>query len=160
MVTRRSFLALAAALPALGARAADVTELNWDDLIPGASPRRGAGLAGVVQHGQIDPGQSMPMGVVTRYNGSRVRLPGFVIPIEYSGAGVTSFILVPYVGACIHVPPPPPNQLVMVTTQIPYENNELFTPVEVTGLFETAQTRMELAEIGYRMEAERIAPYR
>ncbi|CAN0590062.1 unnamed protein product, partial [Ectocarpus sp. 12 AP-2014] len=66
----------------------------------------------------------------------------------------------PYVGACIHVPPPPPNQLVLVTTDRPYENDGLFEPVVVTGMFGTAHTSTQLAEIGYALSADRIEPYR
>ena len=46
-------------------------------------------------------------------NGERIRIPGFVIPLEKSGSKVTEFLLVPYFGACIHTPPPPPTRLSM-----------------------------------------------
>ncbi len=43
-----------------------------------------------------------------------VRVPGFIVPLEDSATEATEFLLVPYQGACIHVPPPPPNQIVHV----------------------------------------------
>ena len=55
-------------------------------------------------------------------DGVTVRLPGYIIPVDLGADGVTSFVLVPYVGACIHVPPPPANQLVFVTTEKPWPN--------------------------------------
>ena len=58
-------------------------------------------------------------------NGAYVKLPGFIVPLEIASEGVSDFILVPYLGACIHVPPPPPNQLVFVKATEPWPNTEL-----------------------------------
>ncbi|MCB1814569.1 MAG: DUF3299 domain-containing protein, partial [Candidatus Competibacteraceae bacterium] len=52
--------------------------------------------------------------VVDQLDGRDVRIPGFLLPLNYEGEKVTEFLLVPVVGACIHVPPPPPNQMVHV----------------------------------------------
>jgi hypothetical protein len=102
----------------------------------------------------------MSTGVVTDYNGKTVRLAGFVIPLDYEGTGITAFMLVPYIGACIHVPPPPANQLVFVTTEEPYEDGGLYEPVTVTGMFGTASTKTQLADVGYALSADKIEPYR
>ncbi len=96
----------------------------------------------------------------TALDGVSVKLPGFIIPLDYDGTGVTAFMLVPYIGASIHVPPPPANQLVLVTTERPYESDRLFSPVTVTGMFGTASTSTQLAEIGYALSADRVMPYR
>ncbi|MEL6104153.1 MAG: DUF3299 domain-containing protein [Pseudomonadota bacterium] len=165
---RRRFLATTAACPVLmvagAAYAKDVIELEWDDLIP--EGKSGVLLdklrqMGVVRHGQLSTGfeQEEARAVTDAYNGEIVRLPGFVVPLDFSGTGVTAFILAPFVGACIHVPPPPANQLVLVTTEEPYEYDGLFEPVYVTGMFGTAATGTALAEIGYAMSAEKIVPY-
>jgi hypothetical protein len=89
-----------------------------------------------------------------------VRLPGFVVPIDQRGTGVTAFILVPFAGACVHVPPPPANQLVFVTTETPYESKGLFEPVNVIGMFGVSSLRTHLAEIGYALSADKIEPFR
>ena len=91
--------------------------------------------------------------------GQVVRLPGFIVPIDYSGTGVTAFILVPFVGACVHVPPPPANQLVFVTTEKPYESSGLYEPVNVVGMFGTASMSTQLADIAYALSADHIEPY-
>ncbi|MDJ0824007.1 MAG: DUF3299 domain-containing protein [Rhodobacter sp.] len=168
MLTRRHILtALAAgplALAPWSARAKDYIDLDWDDLIPdgdgGTLLRTLRGL-GVVEHGQLTTGfeQEEARAVTDRYNGMIVRLPGFVVPLDFESTGVTAFILAPFVGACIHVPPPPANQLVLVTTERPYEYEGLYDPVYVTGMFGTAATATALAEIGYAMSAENITPY-
>src|SRR5687768_227568 len=51
---------------------------------------------------------------LSQANGKRVRVPGYMVPLDDSASGVDEFILVPYYGACIHTPPPPPNQMVYV----------------------------------------------
>ncbi|WP_428517255.1 DUF3299 domain-containing protein [Roseovarius sp.] len=56
-------------------------------------------------------------GIRTDWTGKTVQPWGFIVPLDHEGTGVTAFILVPYVGACVHVPPPPANQLVFVTTR-------------------------------------------
>ena len=81
----------------------------------------------------------------------------FIVPIGFKGSSVTSFILVPYFGACVHVPPPP-NQLVFVTTETPYESEGLFEAVNGAGVLGTDPTSARLAEIGYALSADRIEP--
>ena len=97
-------------------------ELDWADLIPKQpdGSQTSSVTKGVVRHGQMStPGNLTALNdVTTEYRGKTVRLPGFAVPLDYASVGVTSLLLVPYVGACIHVPPPP-NQLVLVTTNEP-----------------------------------------
>lgn len=162
-VSRRRILASFAALAAFpgGLRAEDVIDLEWEDLLPKDQATIPPSLRGILPHDQSDLAASQPRstGIRTDWNGRIVRLPGFIVPIEYKGTGVTAFILVPYVGACVHVPPPPANQLVFVTTGQPYESKGLFEPVNVIGMFGAASTSTQLAEIGYALSAELIEPY-
>ena len=161
---RRAVLAALGALivSAKGATARDYIDLNWTDLVPEGQPAIPPSLQGLIQHDGPDmSGQQPPsQGVRTEWNGEIVRLPGFVVPIDYSGTGVTAFILVPFVGACIHVPPPPANQLVFVTTEKPFESTGLFEPVNVIGMFGTASTSTQLADIAYALSADHIEPFR
>jgi len=66
-------------------------------------------------------------------NGQQVRLAGYVLPLEMDGLKTTEFLLVPYVGACIHEPVPPANQIVLVKFAQGIEVNGRFTPVWVQG---------------------------
>nr|WP_172297251.1 DUF3299 domain-containing protein [Pseudoruegeria sp. HB172150] len=164
---RRSLLgqiALLPVLPSLARAAGDVVELEWADLIPdgdGGVKLDALRKLGVVQHGELTTGfeQEEAAAVTNAYNGKIVRLPGFVVPLDFDATGITAFILAPFVGACIHVPPPPANQLVFVTTESPFESKGLYEPVYVTGMFGTAATGTQLAEIGYALSAEKIESY-
>ena len=153
-------LASLAAWPGAG-RAEEVIDLDWEDLLPEGQTTLPPALQHLLPHAPSDMAASQPLstGVRTDWNGRIVRLPGFIVPIDHKGAGVTAFILVPFVGACVHVPPPPANQLVFVTTGEPYETKGLFEAVNVTGMFGTASTSTQLAEIGYALSADLIEPY-
>ncbi len=145
------------------AQADEVIDLDWDDLLPEGQMTVPNALQGLVDHDESAPlfsQQPESTGVRTDWNGQIVRLPGFIIPIDYDGTGITAFILVPYVGACVHVPPPPANQLVFVTTPTPYESEGLFEPVNVVGMFGVSSISTQLADIGYALSADRIEPYR
>jgi hypothetical protein len=161
---RRAFLAGLAAVGLLpgNARAEDFIDLDWEDLLPESETAIPRAFRGVIDHASaplIDQ-QPASSGVRTEWNGQIVRLPGFVVPIDYKGSGVTAFILVPYAGACVHVPPPPANQLVFVSTETPYETKGLFEPVNVTGMFGVSSISTQLAQVGYALSADKIEPFR
>ena len=164
MVDRRSLVAGALACAALpwAARAEAVVDLTWPDLLPEGEFILPPSLQALVDHDGPDMSGRQPpsSGLRTDWNGQTVRLSGYVVPIEYRGTGVTAFILVPYVGACIHVPPPPANQLVLVTTSIPFETRGLFQAVTVTGMFGAASTSTQIAEIGYALSADEVSPFK
>ena len=97
--------------------------------------------------------------VVTALHDQTVKLPGFVVPLEGDGQVVNEFLLVPYFGACIHVPPPPSNQIVHVTSELGVLMDALYQPFWIEGPLKVEQTSSELAEAGYQMEAEKIYAY-
>lgn len=163
-INRRKLIASFGALgvtPQL-AWAEDYVDLEWTDLVPDGQPAIPPVILGLLQHDQLPLSSQQPesMGVRTDWNGQIVRLPGFIVPIDFSGSGVTAFILVPFVGACVHVPPPPANQLVFVTTNTPYESSGLYEPVNVIGMFGTASMSTQLADIAYALSADEIVPFR
>ena len=136
-------------------------DLKWSDLVPDAAGTAPQIPTGVIQHGEMStpaPQQS-DAPVTFDYNGKTVRIPGYIVPLDYDGTGTKEFLLVPYVGACIHVPPPPANQLVFVSAEKPYEFKFMFEPVYVTGEFNTAAMSTDLAEVGYSLAANKIEPY-
>jgi hypothetical protein len=101
-------------------------------------------------------------------NGKSIRMPGYVLPLEFDGSETTEFLLVPFVGACIHVPPPPPNQIVHVNFPRGFKSPGLYTPVYVTGRLAAIGGTVDLSltdgqtpvETGYRLEAVTVEPYK
>ena len=67
--------------------------------------------------------------------------------------------MVPYVGACIHVPPPPPNQIIYVTSEDGIEVGGMFEPVWAMGTLQTASLSSDLADVGYMMTLDKTEPY-
>lgn len=137
-------------------------DLEWADLLPVGDTTLPPELFSLTDHSKTIPSSQQPIsnGVRKDWNGQIVRLPGFIVPLDHSGTGVTAFILVPFVGACVHVPPPPANQLVFVTTNTPYESKGLYEPVNVIGMFGTSSVKTQLAEIAYALSADQIVPYK
>jgi len=105
--------------------------------------------------------------LVQDLDGKDVRIPGYVLPTEFSGNKVVEFLLVPYVGACVHTPAPPANQMVHVKVDEGFTSEGLFAPVWVTGQIKTAVSTQSLSlndgtmevEAGYQISASDIAPY-
>jgi hypothetical protein len=122
----------------LAAPDAEPRTLEWDDLMPAdfdpGTPFEGIDISTL---NDDDPQARELLAklrklwdeapVVTALDGARLRLPGFAVPLETDGQTATRFLLVPYIGACIHVPPPPLNQTVLV---------EAPTGASVRGVFD------------------------
>jgi len=163
VLNRRSVLAGlgASLLTTQFAQAKNYIDLEWTDLVPEGQNVIPPSLQSLIDHDQSAPSGRQPAssGVRMDWNGQTVRIPGFILPIDFSGTGVTAFILVPFVGACVHVPPPPANQLIFVTTETPYESAGMYEPVNVIGKFGTTSTSTQLADVAYALSAYRIEPY-
>ena len=97
--------------------------------------------------------------VVDELNGKTVRISGYAVPLEFDEQDVHEFLLVPYFGACIHVPPPPGNQTVYVKTDKGLKMDGLWDPVSIIGELQTVHISSDLAEAGYSIEATDVAPY-
>ncbi len=97
---------------------------------------------------------------VEELDGKFVKLPGFIVPLESDEGGMLSeFLLVPYYGACIHVPPPPPNQIVYVTLEEPYELTNTWDPYWIIGEMQVKPYFGQVADSVYRLAAQRVEKY-
>ncbi len=96
-----------------------------------------------------------------KYDGKRVRIPGFVVPLEDKENKISEFLLVPYVGACIHTPPPPPNQIVHVRTADQKSVSVSVTdPVWVLGELRIAPVKSQYGDVSFQLKALSVEPYR
>jgi hypothetical protein len=176
-------LALAVARP-LGAAEPPI-ELQWHQLVPPVPPKppkpffAGRGPVDLGKLGGPDDGapppaplpegrwmsaparpnaDATPAPVVESLSGKRVHIGGYVVPLDFNSTRVTDFLLVPFVGACIHVPPPPANQIIYVKIAQGLDVKGTFDPVWVTGTLQVTPTFTGLADAGYSLDAEKVEP--
>lgn len=157
-------------LPAFAATAEQPRTLTWPQLIPEGTPPPPppVPLHDLSKLADALNAESAPAAkqqtpnapVVPALDGQRVKLPGYVVPLDVSADGeVREFLLVPYYGACIHVPPPPSNQIVYVHDARGVKLDELYQPYWVSGRMQTKALDSDLAQAGYQLRAEAVAPY-
>lgn len=94
-------------------------------------------------------------------NGKKIKIPGFVVPLDFEETQISEFFLVPYFGACIHVPPPPPNQIIYVKSQKGIKGVGVMDVVWVYGKIKSDRFEVEdLGLAGYTLPADIVEPYR
>ncbi|MGR5068008.1 MULTISPECIES: DUF3299 domain-containing protein [Vibrio] len=134
--------------------------LDWIDLIPESERKMFDSIGMPSSDHNGDAAQQSKIGNVRpELNGSQVKIPGFVIPLEGDANTVTEFLLVPYFGACIHVPPPPPNQIIYVKFPKGAPVQELWDVIYVVGELKTETISHELAQTAYVIEGTGIEAY-
>ncbi|SIQ60794.1 DUF3299 domain-containing protein [Pseudacidovorax sp. RU35E] len=174
-ISRRQALTLCAALAAghaVPSLAAGPRTIGWDDLIPKAwnpwaefssggvnlktlsdeDPRARAALQRLRKIWDEAP-------VVTSLDGTVVRLPGYVVPLEQTAQGMRELLLVPHFGACIHTPPPPANQVVHVVLERPNKSLGTMDTIWVTGRLSAAHAVSTHAASGYRLAGTNVERY-
>jgi uncharacterized protein len=148
----------------------ELLELGWGDLIPAGwlsdewldsldlenmedeDPRAREALDKILAEWENAP-------VVEELAGQLIRIPGFVVPLEGDGKTISEFLLVPYFGACVHVPPPPPNQLIHILPQQPISGDWDMVPVWVVGVLSVTRVDSSLGSAGYQLHAREVEEY-
>ncbi len=168
------------AFAALPAKAQEYKALEWTDLLPEEDLKKMEQLPEISHEGG-ETAPSSPLGqamanqdpaaaawndvlmsanVKAELNNQKVKVPGFIVPVEYDAdQNVTAFYLVPYFGACIHVPPPPPNQIIFVTNKQKIKADQIYSPFWISGTLTTEPMSHDLAKSAYSMKADKIEEY-
>lgn len=164
-------------LAAAGAEANDAAsrglrEIGWEELLPEGEEERLAQLyqqqmAMLYSGGPVAEGsaadQMIQIGTfntVPELNETKVRIPGYTVPFEFgANAEIKEFLLVPYYGACLHAPPPPPNQTVFVIADEPIRLRDLAQAVWIEGTLFTQTQESELADAAYTIRVDRVETY-
>ena len=130
--------------------AAEPRELTWSELIPPDAPPQ-----------QVQPAPMHDLSqLADALAAEQIKLPGYIVPLDVTEEGrVTEFLFVPYFGACIHVPPPPSNQIVHVTSELGVLMDALYQPFWIEGPLKVGSHSSEMGTAGYQMAAEKIYPY-
>lgn len=98
--------------------------------------------------------------VVETFNGKSIRLPGFIVPLETDEKQrVTQFFIVPYFGACLHMPPPPPNQIIFVNSAAGIEVTSLYDAFWFEGILSIDTTDSLLGKSAYSMKLNKAYLY-
>jgi len=188
MITKRLFSALFAAVmllgmiaqgitpPAIGAQVPAVTpkntapaaarEIDWDELLPLDARERFAAAPPPAVHDYLGEGgmaarQVMDFSINKTLEGSNIKIPGFIVPLDVGKDGlVTEFFLVPYFGACIHVPPPPPNQIVYVRMAKGVALDSIYEAYWITGRMKTTNKTTRLGAAAYQLDANKVEIYK
>lgn len=167
-----ALLALGCGMPAgAAAQAGAVRTLTWEDLVPpGWDPMKAVDLGEIANLRDGDPRAQAALEKLRRawdnaparkeLNDTRVRLPGFVVPLATEGRSLREFLLVPYFGACVHSPPPPANQVVHVVLARPATGVQMMDAVWVTGRMRVASLSSEMGSASYRIDGVEVVPYK
>lgn len=172
-------LALAAAAhavtPAPAAKAAAapktttaaVRELDWDALLPKDAVGKFQGGPPPPAHDYLggESGmaaqQVLDFSVNKELDGASVKIPGFIVPLDVGKDGlVAEFFLVPYFGACIHVPPPPPNQIVYVRMEKGIALDSIYEAYWITGKMKVNNKTTRLGAAAYQLAGTKIEIYK
>jgi len=150
------------------AAGAEVRTIDWVDLVPESEratydpappPPVHDYLSG--DSAALASMQVMKGDVNEALDGQQVRLPGFVVPLELDEEGrVTEFFLVPYFGACIHVPPPPPNQMVYVVMDRGIDLGSMYSAYWVSGTMAIRRRDTSMGAAAYTLAGTLAEEYK
>ncbi len=157
----------------------EVRELTWEELMPEGEVERlaqlyedfyaelettlpdgGASIDAIVEGSAADSMQQIgTFNVVTALDGLTVRLPGYVVPLDFDSERYDEFLLVPYFGACLHTPPPPPNQIVYVTADPAARIESIYEPVWVQGVLSATRHDTDTGNAAYTLALDGLERY-
>lgn len=150
-------------------KARGVTEIGWEDLMPEGEEERlqkmyaaqMATLYSIQEGSAADTATQIgSFNTVDTYDGKKIRMPGYTVPFSYDAkAEIREFLLVPYFGACIHAPPPPPNQTIFVRTEDPILLKDLPQAVWIEGTLHAQKQESDLADAAYIIDLTRVEKY-
>ena len=151
--------------PRIKQKPGEVMEIDWKDLLPADERSHYSAAAPPPVHGPLGEGgppavQKQTTTVNDELGDINVQIPGFVVPIGTPRNGlIKEFFLVPYIGACIHVPPPPPNQMVFVTSPSGIAADAIHEAYWVTGKMRLENRTTPLGNSAYALNASKVELY-
>ncbi|MDB5990362.1 MAG: hypothetical protein JWQ10_1765 [Herbaspirillum sp.] len=146
-------------------------EIMWDALMPSDwDPMRPFKGIKLDQLSDDDPRANNALAKAKKYwdkapmnpkiDNVAVKIPGFVVSLEREGDALTEFLVVPYYGGCIHVPPPPANQIIHVHSDKPIAGIRTMDAVWISGTIKLGTTETMMGVAGYNMLAQNVELYK
>lgn len=98
--------------------------------------------------------------VIQAFKDQHVKIPGFIVPLNSDEQQrAIEFFIVPYFGACLHMPPPPPNQIIYATLDEGVTVPSLYNPFWFEGTMAIETVENDLGKSAYRLILDRVYPY-
>lgn len=110
--------------------------------------------------GELDYISGKASDELTQLDGKAVKIPGFMVPLEDNAKEVSEFLLVPSPQACIHVPPPPPNQMVLVEMEKGSGAQTMYGPIWVYGKLSLSPKQHQYGVSSFSMKGTHLEKYR
>jgi hypothetical protein len=143
-----------------------IVDLDWKELLPEGERAHFTAIAPAPVHDYRGEGgppavQAQDFNVNKSLDGATVRLPGFIVPLQaVKNGAVSEFLLVPYFGSCIHVPPPPPNQIIYVHNGKRAGIDSIYEAYWITGKLHLQTKTTRLGSTAYELVADKIELYK
>ena len=97
---------------------------------------------------------------IAEFDQQAIRIPGYIVPLaQNEQRRVTSFFVVPYFGACLHMPPPPPNQILFVSYPRGIELQNLQQPFWFEGKLNIEISKHDLGTSAYTLHVDNYQLY-
>lgn len=177
-----SGILIVSSAPAVSADAQSYEDIDWTELMPAedlsALLNRPAFLDDIAdgsaqdsldsfQQRQLEDEQAQQYQaalsstrVIQEFDGKAIRIPGFIVPLEQNeDKEVTRFFIVPYFGACLHMPPPPPNQILYVESEQGITLENLYDPYWFEGVVSIEQKVDAMGTSAYSLSLDNYALY-
>ncbi|MEZ5468594.1 MAG: DUF3299 domain-containing protein [Lysobacterales bacterium] len=132
-------------------------ELDWLELMPKDEVEALMEAPTVVHDGMFKAEQTGSFEVIKELDGIEVRIAGYIVPVEVdSDNQMSEFFIVPYFGACIHVPPPPPNQIILARLAKPIPVTEIYDAYWIEGTLNVETIKNDIAASAYTLDASKV----
>ena len=177
-----SGILIVSSAPAVSADAQSYEDIDWTELMPAedlsALLNRPAFLDDIAdgsaqdsldsfQQRQLEDEQAQQYQaalsstrVIQEFDGKAIRIPGFIVPLDQNeDKEVTRFFIVPYFGACLHMPPPPPNQILYVESEQGITLENLYDPYWFEGIVSIEQKVDAMGTSAYSLSLDNYALY-
>ena len=134
-----------------------IADGSAQDVVPGESDKS---VYGLDEQSKRYEAALQSTAVKSEFDGQKVRIPGFVVPLAFDETRMISeFLLVPYFGACLHSPPPPPNQIIHSRFTGGLSVEDIYDPYWLEGTLSVGVEATELGTAAYRIDADRVSLY-
>ena len=92
-----------------------------------------------------------------KVQGARVTIRGFMMPFDDDENKTVEFLIVPVMGQCVHLPPPPPNQIVLVRMADDKLTKVWFQDlISVEGKLEISTQKSPFGDVSYKLVATKV----